>query len=262
LCSIAGWDPTGGAGAQADLETFAAHGAAGVAVLTASTVQGREGVVEVHPLPGGHVERALRAIRAQRSPAGFKVGMLATGEIAEAVARALAGDDGPRVVDPVLGAGAGGTLTEAQALPALWRLAAGARIVTPNLPEAARLLGVETIDSTDQGEAARLLRDRLGCEGVLLKGGHGEGGTVVDVLAHPGGLSRWSHPRIAGGPFHGTGCTLASAALVALARGRDVVEAAGSAIGYVQAALEAAASRGLWCLPRPPGALSPRMPDR
>jgi len=262
LCSIAGWDPTGGAGAQADLETFAAHGAAGVAVLTASTVQGREGVSEVLPLPGAHVERALGAIRAHRPPAGFKVGMLATGEVADAVARALAEDATPRVVDPVLQAGAGGALTDAGAVPGLLRLAAGARLVTPNLPEAARLLGIDEISSAAQADAAGLLRKRLGCEAVLLKGGHGEGAAVVDVLAHAGGLSRWTHPRVAGGPYHGTGCTLASAALVALACGRDVVEAAGAAIAYVQKALESAVRRGLWCLPRPPGGLSPREPDR
>jgi hydroxymethylpyrimidine/phosphomethylpyrimidine kinase len=254
LCAIAGWDPTGGAGAQADLETFAAHGAEGVAVLTASTTQGRRGVTDVCPLPAAHVAEVLRRVREELAPRGFKVGMLATAAVANVVADALATDDRPRVLDPVLWAGAGGTLTDEGALAGLRRLAAGARLVTPNLPEAARLLGVTAIPNDERVDAALRLRERLGSEALLLKGGHGEGEGVEDVLVLAHGVRRWTHVRLPGGPRHGTGCTLASAALVALVRGARVEEACDAAIAYVQAALREAVRRGAWRLPRPPGA--------
>lgn len=246
LCTIAGSDPTGGAGLQGDLKTFAAHGVVGTAVVTAVTVQGRKGVQRVEYLPSDLVAEQLAVVLEEVVPAGIKTGMIGTGEQIRAVAGLLEGRrEAPLVVDPVMAATAGGSLLEREALPALLDvLLPLADVITPNLPEAARLLGREAICEDEMEDAATALAG-LGCRAVLLKGGHGEGAEATDVLLTPeGALHRLALPRIEGVAPHGTGCALASALAARLAAGAPVTHAAAGAKAYVHRALRAAARRG------------------
>lgn len=243
--TIAGSDPTGGAGLQGDLKTFAAHGVYGTAVVTALTVQGRRGVSRVEPVPADLVAEQVAVALDEVRPRGVKTGMLWDGAIIRAVADRLEpAREAALVVDPVLVATAGGALLRPDALPALRdRLVPLARVVTPNLPEGARLLGVAAIAEADMDDAARDLL-RLGPAAVLLKGGHGEGELSVDVLATAEGLHRFSLPRVRDVYAHGTGCALAASLAAHLARGLPLVEAARRAKAYVHRALLAAAALG------------------
>lgn len=246
LCTIAGSDPTGGAGLQGDLKTFAAHGGTGTAVVTAITVQGREGVARVELLPPDLVVEQLEVVLAEVRPTGIKTGMLGEAPQIRAIAKALtARGDGILVVDPVMAATAGGDLLAGGALPALTEaLIPLAHVITPNLGEGARLLGREMLAETEMEEAARALLD-LGCGAVLLKGGHGTGSEAVDVLAtHDGEVRRLALPRLEGVVAHGTGCALAAALTARLAGGTALVRAAAQAKAYVHRALAAAAVRG------------------
>ena len=243
LCTIAGLDPTGGAGIAADLRAFAAQGAWGIAVVTAVTVQDGAGVRAVEPLPPELVAEQVRAALAQ-DPAAVKIGMLATAGIVEAVARALAGYRGPVVLDPVLAAGAGGALLEEAAVDLLLaRLSPRTTLLTPNRPEAARLLGLARIAEDEALEAARALRAR-GWMAVLLKGGHGDGADCVDYLVGPGGEQRLARRRLPGPTLRGTGCTLASALAARLAGGTELAEAAARAGDWLHEQIAAARAAG------------------
>ena len=244
LCTIAGSDPTGGAGLQGDLKTFAAHGVYGTAVVTAVTVQGRRGVSRVEPAGADLVGEQLDVVLEEVLPRGLKTGMLWDGETIRAVATRLAGAAFPVVVDPVLVATSGGSLLHPDALVALQDvLIPLADVITPNLIEGARLLGAVDIREAEMAEAARALLD-LGCRAVLLKGGHGTGADAVDVLATSDGVTPLALPRLPGANAHGTGCALAASLAARLARGQDLREAARGAKAYVHRALEAAARRG------------------
>lgn len=244
LCTIAGSDPTGGAGLQADLKTFAAHGAIGTAVVTAVTVQDQKGVHGVDPVAPADVAAQIAAVLATRRPAAIKTGMLWSAETVRAAVQALEGFDGPLVVDPVLVATAGGALLEADALPAMREaLLPAATVATPNLPEAAALLGAARIEPGAEAEAARALLER-GPAAVLLKGGHDRGEQAVDVLATREGVERFALPWVDGAGGHGTGCTLAAALAARLARGEPLRDAAWGAKRYVHRALTAGAAWG------------------
>jgi len=244
LCTIAGSDPTGSAGLQADLKTFAAHGASGTAVVTAVTVQDREGVHAVRPLDADDVAAQLLAALRTAPVQGVKTGMLWSASTVHAVALALALFEGPLVVDPVLGASAGGALLEADALPSLKRLLLPrARMLTPNLPEAAALLGLDTVPPGEEPAAALALA-ALGPASVLLKGGHATGAEAVDWLAERGVVTPLGLPRIPGASGHGTGCALSAALLARLARGESALDAAVGAKRYVHRALTASCGRG------------------
>ncbi len=259
LCAIGGWDPTGGAGLAADIETFAAHDYRACGVLTALTVQGRAGVTSIAPRPASEVAKALEAAVDAQSPAGIKVGMLgkaSTARVLERAARRLA--PVPWVLDPVLAAGAGGALLAPAALPALLRLASRAQVVTPNLPEALQLLGRPASDTQEDPVAlARQLHRLLGGPAILLKGGHGSGPTVVDILIWAGVTRRFAHTRVQGPTLHGTGCTLAAALLARLADGADLVEATELSIAYVRDAIAVTQREQGWCLRRPQAAPTP-----
>lgn len=246
LCTIAGSDPTGGAGLQGDLKTFAAHGGTGTAVVTAITVQGREGVARIELLPPDLVTEQLQVVLDQVHPAGIKTGMLGEAPQIRAIAETLATrDPSVLVVDPVMAATAGGDLLAGGALPALVEaLIPLANVITPNLGEGARLLGREAIGDDEMEEAAHALL-ALGCEAVLLKGGHGTGSEAVDVLAtRDGAVRRLALPRLEGVVAHGTGCALAAALAARLAGGTPLVRAAALAKAYVHRALAAAAALG------------------
>ena len=250
LCTIAGSDPTGGAGLQADLRVFAAHGCHGTAVPTAITVQDRSGVRNVTGVDPALVHSQVDVVLADVKPAALKIGMLGTTMNLEAVADAF--DSRPVknvVLDPVLSAGAGGSLLPDGAVTRLSeRLARHTTLLTPNLPEAARLLGREEIAPGGEIDAARALLAQ-GWPAVLLKGGHGASPDVQDVLVYGGELLVLTHPRVAGGPYHGTGCALSSAIAARLAQGETLPAAVRGATEYLERLLRHAESLGSWLLP-------------
>ena len=231
--SIAGLDPAGGAGLLADLKTMAAHGVHGVGVLTATTAQNTVGVKSFHPLPPEVVLAQLDALHEDLTIAAAKTGMLATGDIIDALADWLAANwRAPLVVDPVLVASSGHLLLEPDAIARLKaKLLPLATVVTPNLPEATELVGfpVETVEA--MGEAARALH-ALGPRWVLVKGGHLPG-DATDVLFDGREFHTFSGSRIAM-ETHGTGCTLSAALAAMLGRGLSVVEAVTRAKAYVR----------------------------
>ncbi|WP_040338944.1 bifunctional hydroxymethylpyrimidine kinase/phosphomethylpyrimidine kinase [Candidatus Blastococcus massiliensis] len=256
--SVAGSDPSGGAGIQADLKTFSALGAYGTAALTALTAQNTRGVTGVHPVPAPFVAEQIATLLDDVTVHAAKTGMLGTADVVRAVAFALAGRAaGPVVVDPVMVATSGARLVDEDAVAAVRTdLLPVADLVTPNVPEAAALLEVPPARSVDEmtGQARTLLE--LGPGAVLLKGGHLGGTESVDVLATADDVLTFARPRIATRATHGTGCTLSAAiaALLARARAGAVDGAAGvtdwppvveGARDYLQAALAGGAALGI-----------------
>jgi hydroxymethylpyrimidine/phosphomethylpyrimidine kinase len=240
LLTIAGSDSGGGAGIQADLKTFAALGCYGMSAITAVTAQNTVGVTAVHQLPPELIRAQVAAVVADLGVDAVKVGMLGDAPAVAAVADSLARVSAPIVVDPVMVAKSGDPLLAPDAVAAMVeRLLPLATLVTPNLPEAARMTGLAVADEPGRVAAARALAAR-GCA-VLLKGGHGAGEEVVDLLVLPGGEShRFVHPRIHTRATHGTGCTLSSAVAARLGHGDALPDAVATAIGYLQAALAGA----------------------
>jgi hydroxymethylpyrimidine/phosphomethylpyrimidine kinase len=241
VLSIAGSDPSGGAGIQADLKTFAANRVYGMAVVTALTAQNTRGVVAVEPVRPEFVTAQIDAIFADIRVDAVKLGMLATATIARAVADALARHRPPTVVlDPVMVATRGGSLLEDAAVAVLReRLLPLADVLTPNLPEAGILLGeAEPRSRSAMPGAARRLRG-LGPKTVLLKGGHLGAPTSPDCLATPDGCLWLDAPRVERADFHGTGCTLSAALAAHLAITGDVIRAAKRAKAYLRATMSA-----------------------
>lgn len=211
--TIAGSDPSGGAGIQADLKTFSALGAYGTAVITALTAQSTVGVTGVHLTPPGFVTQQLETLVADVRIDAVKIGMLATAEIADVVGAFLTAHRFPHVVlDPVMVATSGDRLLASDAVQALRRLLPLASLITPNLPEAAQLLDCEPARGVDQMlEQGHHLLD-AGAVRVLVKGGHNDtGGPAVDVLVGPEGDHVLAAEWISTENTHGTGCALSSA---------------------------------------------------
>lgn len=240
LLTIAGSDSGGGAGIQADLKTFAAHGGYGMSAITALTAQNTLGVRAVHVAPADFVAAQIDAVFDDLTPDAIKIGMLGGSEVVATVARCLAARGGvPIVLDPVMIAASGDSLLAPDAVATLRdRLAPLATLLTPNLPEAERLAGVAAVTLDERRRLARRLGD-LG-PAVLLKGGHAAGDEIVDLLWCDGGLHGFRHPRIATRAGHGTGCSLAAAIAARLARGEAMVEACRGAIAWLSEALERA----------------------
>ena len=240
--SIAGSDPSGGAGIQADLKAFAANGTYGMAVITALTAQNTQGVRGVELVSSAFVSAQIAAVLADVRVDAIKIGMIATAQIAHAVAEALADHrDIPIVVDPVMVAKGGAPLVDEDAVKAVrTALLPLATLVTPNLPEAARLLGtIQASDCDAMAAQARALGD-LGPQAALVKGGHLERDHSPDVLYAHGALHWYRAPRTPGKNTHGTGCTLSSALAAHLAKGAAVVDATRAAKDYVTAAIATA----------------------
>jgi hydroxymethylpyrimidine/phosphomethylpyrimidine kinase len=243
LLTVAGSDPSGGAGIQADLKTFAALGTYGMSVLTGLTAQNTHGVREVHEVPGRFVTAQLDAVFDDVRVDAVKIGMLGTAEVTRAVAAVLTARRAPYVVlDPVMVAKSGDRLLRADAVTALRdELLPVVDLITPNLPEAADLLA-EPQAQDEAGMRAQLeALAKLG-PAVLLKGGHLPGSDCPDLLAMPGHPEpiRLNTQRVTTRNDHGTGCTL-SAAIAALRPQRDSWPAAVSdAKAYLTAALTAA----------------------
>lgn len=230
VLTIAGSDPSGGAGLQADIKTITMLGGYAMSAVTAITVQNTLGVRAVEVLPPALVTAQIEACVSDIGVDAIKIGMLGSAAVAHAVADALQGLTVPIVFDPVMIATSGGVLAGADTVAAFDRLMQIATLVTPNLPELAALGGEEAL--------------RARTNNLLIKGGHGPDGEIEDRLILPDTEHRWTHPRIVTQHTHGTGCTLASAIAMGLGEGLDLNHAAGRAIGFVQEALRAAPGFG------------------
>jgi hydroxymethylpyrimidine/phosphomethylpyrimidine kinase len=244
LLTIAGSDSGGGAGIQADLKTFAAHGAYGMSVITALTAQNTREVRLVEPVSPRMVAAQIDAVLDDIGADAVKIGMLGSAEVVRTVAERLrfhVGDRAatPIVLDPVMVAKSGAALLEDDAVAALLaELLPLATVVTPNLPELARLTGMPTAGEAERAAAARALAERG--PAVLAKGGHALGDEVVDLLVSREGVRRFVHPRLATTATHGTGCTLSSAIAARLGRGEALEDAVEGAIDYLTGAMSAA----------------------
>ncbi len=239
--TIAGSDPSGGAGIQADLKTFSALGAYGTSVITALTAQSTVGVTGVHVVPAEFVAQQLETLVADVRIDAIKIGMLADAAIARTVGEFLAAQRHPVVVlDPVMVATSGDRLLADDAVAAVRALLPLSSLITPNLAEAAVLLdGPVARDVEEMVDQATALRG-LGAPRVLLKGGHLTDGLAVDVLLDETGATLLEAPRIPTRNTHGTGCTLSSA-LAALRPVRPGwVEAARDAKAWLTEALRRA----------------------
>jgi hydroxymethylpyrimidine/phosphomethylpyrimidine kinase len=239
VLSIAGSDPSGGAGIQADLKAFSARGVYGMAVLTALTAQNTQGVFGVHLVPPEFVADQIKTVFADVRVDAVKIGMIANAGIAEAIADALAPHRGvPVVLDPVMVAKGGASLLATAAVAALTsRLLPLATVLTPNLPEAAALLHEPLAEDREEmaNQAQHLLA--LGPANVLIKGGHLETEESPDVLASAAGLTWFEGRRIPTHNTHGTGCTLSSAIAAELAKGLTPPEAVAIAKRYLAGAV-------------------------
>ncbi|MDA2807838.1 bifunctional hydroxymethylpyrimidine kinase/phosphomethylpyrimidine kinase [Nocardiopsis suaedae] len=243
ILSIAGTDPSGGAGIQADLKAFSALGGYGMSVVTALVAQTTTGVAEVHRVPPEFITRQLDVLLEDVRADAVKIGMLADTEVIDAVAEALDAHRPPHVVlDPVMVAKSGDRLLAADAIGAVRaRLLPRADLITPNLPEAAELLGVEeAVDTAGMEHQARGLLD-LGARRVLIKGGHLDTAESTDLLVEPGRPAvPFTAPRVATKNTHGTGCTLSSAIAALLPQRDGCADAVRDAKEYLTEALRRA----------------------
>jgi hydroxymethylpyrimidine/phosphomethylpyrimidine kinase len=240
--TIAGSDSGGGAGIQADLKTFSALGVYGASVVTALTAQNTQGVTAIHDVPPAFIAAQIDAVFSDLAVDAVKIGMLSRPEAITAVADGLRRHKQTQVVlDPVMVATSGDRLLAPAAVEVLRRaLIPMARLITPNIPEAAALLERPPArNETDMREQAQRLL-ALGARAVLIKGGHFEGPESVDYLIEEASETRLAATRIATSNTHGTGCTLSSAVAAGLAKGLDLAAAVRDAKDYVTAAIGAA----------------------
>ncbi|MCG5073541.1 bifunctional hydroxymethylpyrimidine kinase/phosphomethylpyrimidine kinase [Paraburkholderia tagetis] len=241
VLTIAGSDSGGGAGIQADLKAFSALGAYGASVITALTAQNTRGVTAIHAPDAGFVAAQLDAVFEDIRIDAVKIGMLANASIVRAVAAALRRHQPPRIVlDTVMISKSNHALLAPEAVAALREeLLPLAGVVTPNLPEAAALLGVapatDEAAMVEQGEALRV----LGAQAVLMKGGHLGGADSPDWLIEAGATLRLGGPRIPVTNTHGTGCTLSSSIAALWPQQPTLADAVTQAKSYLTGALEA-----------------------
>lgn len=245
--TIAGSDPSGGAGMQADLKTFSALGVYGASAIVALVDENTQGVYGVHPVPPQFVAGQIRSVIDDIGADAVKIGMLHDSELIVTVADTLALYPHIRniVLDPVMVATSGDPLLQHDAVDTLRRvLIPRSRIITPNIPEASLLLG-QTIDHTDQlRDAAVALSASAGGVSVMLKAGHLDCDCLTDILynAETDEIEELSAPRIATVNTHGTGCTLSSAIAACLARGAGLKDAVRQAKHYLFKAIQSGAA--------------------
>jgi hydroxymethylpyrimidine/phosphomethylpyrimidine kinase len=243
--TIAGSDSGGGAGIQADLKTFQQFGVFGTSVIVALTAQNTLGVRAVETVPDSMIGAQLTALAEDLPPAALKTGMLAEAGVVRRVARAIRENGwAPLVVDPVMVSTSGTRLltTEAEEVIRDDLLPLSA-LVTPNVDEAAILTG-RVVHDVDTMERAATTLLRFGAGAVLVKGGHLSTSEIIDVLATPSGVRRFSHPRIETTSTHGTGCTLSAAITAGLALGRPLEDAVAAGLDFVHRAIAAAPNLG------------------
>ena len=243
--TIAGSDSSGGAGIQADLKTFAALGVYGTSAITAVTAQNTLGVSAVFVLPADLVTAQIEAVAGDIEVHATKTGMLATAAIVEAVAAAIEELELPNVVvDPVMVAKSGDRLLDDDGIEMMrLELLPRARVVTPNIPEAEVLAGIRITSGDSAREAARRIKD-FGPASVIVKGGHGEGDEIVDLLFDGVTFREFRTERVTTRNTHGTGCTFASAVAALLASGSELPDATARAQAFVAGALRAGLSIG------------------
>jgi hydroxymethylpyrimidine/phosphomethylpyrimidine kinase len=245
--TIAGSDSGGGAGIQADLKTFHELGVFGTSVIAAITAQNTVGVTDWEPVSAKLVRSQIEAVASDLRPAAFKSGMLANGEIVDAVAEEIRAFDLPNyVLDPVMVATSGDLLIENHAVSAIRaHLIPLADIVTPNADEAAVLTGMRVQNEDEMRRAAEAII-AMGAKAVLIKGGHvraGSPGHVTDIL-YDGEFTTFSHLRIDTTSTHGTGCTLSAAIAANLALDYSLRDAVASATDFVHEAIASAPGLG------------------
>jgi hydroxymethylpyrimidine/phosphomethylpyrimidine kinase len=245
--TIAGSDSGGGAGLQADIKSFSANGVYGASVVTAVTAQNTVAVSAVHEIPADVVTAQIAAVLGDLDVRAIKIGMLFSPKLIGAVAKALSGYQGPVVLDPVMIAKSGDALLQDEAVGTLVRLLISrVDLLTPNLPEAARLLGVRQAQSAEevQFQAKQILA--MGPRAVLMKGGHSNGDICTDLLIGANFAPvQLNASRIATKNTHGTGCTYSAAIAAQLARGLSMVEAVQTAHQYLQNAIRHADELGI-----------------
>ena len=241
---IAGSDSSGGAGIQADIKTCAAFGVYASTAITAVTAQNTTGVQQVEAMPAGLVRAQIRSVMSDIGADVIKIGMLASAEIIDVVAQEIDDTDAFVILDPVMVATSGDSLLKDKAASALIdKLIPLADLITPNVPEAAFLTGLDITDVDDLTKAGDALLKR-GVYAALMKGGHLEGKSVIDVLVSEEGANIMSGPRIHTRHTHGTGCTLASAVAANMALGQPLDEAVMIAREFVFQAIKSAPKLG------------------
>jgi len=243
--TIAGSDSGAGAGIQADLKTFAAHGVYGTSAITAVTAQNTLGVTMFDAVSADLVTAQIEAVVSDIGADAAKTGMLANSAIVEAVAAAVNDLDVPLlVVDPVMIAKSGDRLIDDEAVGSLkTELLRRAFLVTPNIPEAEALSGVTIRRDEDRREAARRIAS-MGVTAVLIKGGHYPSDDILDLLFEHGEFVEFRHSRVPGRNTHGTGCTFSAAITAQLALGRPLRKAIPLAQRYVANAIREAPDLG------------------
>lgn len=244
--TVAGSDSGGGAGIQADLKTFARFGVFGTTVVTAITAQNTTGVIQWTAVDPGLVRAQLDAVATDLRPAALKSGMLGNDGVVAAVAAGIRQHAlTPYVLDPVMVATSGDPLLATGSAHAIVReLFPLATLVTPNLDEAELLLGGAIRSEAAMIDAARACVRALGARAALIKGGHGSGAELVDVLFDGNEIHRFRHPRLATTSTHGTGCTLSAAIAAQLALGHELVRAVSASLDYVHRAIASAPGLG------------------
>ncbi len=244
--TIAGSDSGGGAGIQADLKTFSALGVYGTSAITAITAQNTQRVTAVEILSPTLVAAQIAAVLDDIRIDAIKIGMLGRADVIEAVAKALLGSSAPLVLDPVMVAKSGDALLQDDAVAALIRrLLPRADLVTPNLPEAARLLAVPPAQTPGDVEAQGQALIAMGARAVLMKGGHAAGPICTDLLITRDDVLTFSAPRLATQNTHGTGCTLSAAIAAGLAKGMALDAAVRRAHAWLHSAIAAADGLGI-----------------
>ncbi|MBV9303795.1 MAG: bifunctional hydroxymethylpyrimidine kinase/phosphomethylpyrimidine kinase [Acidobacteriaceae bacterium] len=243
--TIAGSDPSGGAGIQADLKTFHQFGVYGEAAVTLLTVQNTRALSRVEIMPAGLVKQQVQAVIDDIPPAAAKTGALGNAAVVETMAKLAATFTFPLIVDPVMISKHGARLISPEAEKVLKQsLLPHAFLVTPNIPEAESLTGMKIRDENDMRSAMHCLRD-LGAHAALIKGGHASG-DPVDILSAPGqdSCERFPGARIETRHTHGTGCTYSAAITAGLALGYDLCESIRIAKSFIQAAIQNAPNLG------------------
>src|SRR5450755_2528525 len=237
LLTIAGFDPSCGAGIAADLKTFAAHGCYGVAAITSLTIQSTEGVQAVHNTPSAELREQLETLAKDCDIAAVKIGMLGNRGNAAVVAEFLDTYKFAHIVhDPVVKSSSGAELLDAAGIKFVGaELLKRSSVITPNVPEAEILTGLTIKDVADMEAAARKIVE-MGARAVIVKGGHME--RAVDVLFDGDQITQLGGDKVKADNNHGTGCTFASAIAALLASGRTLTEAAMLAKAYVTKAIE------------------------
>jgi len=245
LLSIAGFDPSCGAGLAADLKTFAAYGCYGVAAITSVTVQNTQGVEAVHNTPSAELREQLDVLAKDCEIAAVKIGMLGSAEAARAVAAFLKRYQPQHVVlDPVLKSSSGADLISKDGLQILKdRLLAMASVVTPNIDEAAALTGLRVDNVEEMGVAALRLR-QSGARNVIITGGHLDPPTDLISAESSKGAVTLAGAKIVSPSTHGTGCAFSTALACNLALGQNLVNAAKAAKHYVESSLKKAPAMG------------------